>query len=164
MLSQDFGLISLLHYLNPVGHSLKQKQIINIVILDLINSYKGWRHLRGLPVKNQRTWSNGWTSYRNNLILRTFKLSTLKQVYSTLSNANLNTIYMAEHVNLIWKLQWENEWNEAKRKRLVYLNKAKTALKVDLNLMSNFLVNQGLKKNNKQKKKKINDKKKTFLP
>lgn len=130
-----------------------QRELVNIVFLDIINSYKGWRHLKGLPVRNQRTWSNGWTSYKNNLKLRNFKFNSLKQLYTNLNNSNINTIYLAEHVNLLWKLQWESEWNEAKKKRLIYLNKNKTSLKVDLNLMANLVVSQNSKKLEKKKKK-----------
>lgn len=137
----------------PKNYTLTQRELVNIVFLDIINSYKGWRHLKGLPVKNQRTWSNGWTSYKYNLKLRNFKFNSLKQLYSNLNNSNINTIYLAEHVNLLWKLQWETEWNEAKKKRLIYLNKNKTALKVDLNLMANLVVSQNSKKLEKKKKK-----------
>ena len=39
----------------PNNKELKKKQIFNIFILDLINSYKGLRHSFGLPVRGQRT-------------------------------------------------------------------------------------------------------------
>ena len=39
----------------PENKELKKKQIFNIFMLDLINSYKGLRHSFGLPVRGQRT-------------------------------------------------------------------------------------------------------------
>ena len=38
--------------------SFKEKNITNIYILDLLCTYKGWRHSRGLPVRGQRTKNN----------------------------------------------------------------------------------------------------------
>jgi len=38
----------------------------------LIKVYKGKCHLVGKPVRGQRTWSNAWTSFKRNLILRKF--------------------------------------------------------------------------------------------
>jgi ribosomal protein S13 len=45
---------------------------LNIIRLYLIKSYRGKSHALGKPVRGQRTWSNAWTSYLNNKILRKF--------------------------------------------------------------------------------------------
>ena len=39
----------------PENKELKKKMILNIFILDLVNSYRGLRHSFGLPVRGQRT-------------------------------------------------------------------------------------------------------------
>jgi small subunit ribosomal protein S13 len=39
----------------PDNKELKKKNIFNIFMLDLINSYRGLRHAFGLPVRGQRT-------------------------------------------------------------------------------------------------------------
>jgi small subunit ribosomal protein S13 len=39
----------------PGNKDLKKKNIFNIFILDLVNSYRGLRHAFGLPVRGQRT-------------------------------------------------------------------------------------------------------------
>ena len=39
----------------PSNNDLKKKYTINIFMLDVINSYKGFRHSVGLPVRGQRT-------------------------------------------------------------------------------------------------------------
>lgn len=39
----------------PKRSSLKKKCITNLFVLDMINSYKGWRHFKGLPTRGQRT-------------------------------------------------------------------------------------------------------------
>ena len=46
-------------------------------------TYKGKCHLKGKPVHSQNTWSNGWTSYKKNLLIRKhvylYRLKKLKK-------------------------------------------------------------------------------------
>ena len=35
--------------------SLRVRLLINIYLLELLGTYRGWRHSRGLPVRGQRT-------------------------------------------------------------------------------------------------------------
>ena len=53
----------------PQHSSLKKKILINVLLNVSVGTYKGVRHMHGLPVRGQRTWSNGKTSYliSNNL-------------------------------------------------------------------------------------------------
>ena len=44
-----------LNYLVPKNRSMQKKFLINIFFLDFINSYRGYRHVFGLPVRGQRT-------------------------------------------------------------------------------------------------------------
>ena len=37
------------------NHTFKTRNLINIYLLNLLCTYKGWRHSRGLPVRGQRT-------------------------------------------------------------------------------------------------------------
>jgi len=39
----------------PKKSSITNKRLLNIYTLDLTTSYKGWRHMRNLPVHGQRT-------------------------------------------------------------------------------------------------------------
>ena len=125
-----------LYKIIPEYNSISKKMLSNIFFLDLLNTYRGWRHSRGLPVRGQRTWSNAWSVYKSNLILRHFKIFLMKRIYNKVSISNLNLIYAAEQFNLLWKLQWESEWKEAKKKRLLYIKKKKSSLKFDLLSMS----------------------------
>ena len=52
---------------------------INIYWLELIGSYRGWRHIHGLPVRGQRTWTNAWSVYKSNLDLREFLVTLTKK-------------------------------------------------------------------------------------
>lgn len=116
----------------PENKSLKKKMVFNIFVLDLINSYKGLRHAFGLPVRGQRTWSNAWSSYRSNLVLRQLKIRLSKRLYGSVSISELNTAYLAEQINLLWKMQWDSEWKKAKRQRQVQAKKSRNLYKVDL--------------------------------
>lgn len=49
---------------------LKRNISLNIKRLIEINSYRGRRHLNGLPVRGQRTRTNSRTSRRKNLFIR----------------------------------------------------------------------------------------------
>lgn len=145
--------LKLLNNLVPLNKSINDRYLLNIFFLDLIVSYRGWRHSRGLPVRGQRTWTNAWTTYRSNLTLREHKIVIAKKLYGSLPLDNLSTAYLAEQTNLLWKLQWENEWKEARKRRLISIKSNTRVTTVDLNAMSKGIVNSvSTKKSKKQKK------------
>jgi ribosomal protein S13 len=39
----------------PLSITIQKKTLANIFLLDLIGTYRGWRHIKGLPVRGQRT-------------------------------------------------------------------------------------------------------------
>ena len=144
-------LLKELNIIIPKNKSIKDRLTFNIFFLDLIISYRGWRHSKGLPVRGQRTWTNAWTVYRNNLILREYKIIVAKRLYGNISTENLNVTYLAEQINLLWKLQWENEWREAKKKRLISSKSSFKVTSVDLYSMSKGIVDTSGNKKNKKK-------------
>lgn len=122
-------------------------------MLDILQTYKGWRHLKGLPVRGQRTWTNANSVSKSNLMLRQFKLHITKKVFSQLPPSEINTIYLAEQINLLWKIQWETEWKAAKKNRLRVVRQG-GIVKTDLIGMAkgNIVSPQKLKKMNKKQK------------
>lgn len=122
-------------------------------MLDILQTYKGWRHTKGLPCRGQRTWTNGNSCYRSNLTLRRFKLKLAQRVYSQLSLNEVNTTYFAEQVNNLWKTQWEAEWKAARKNRLRLVRQG-GIVKADLVNMSkgNVISPQKLKKMNKKQR------------
>lgn len=160
--AQYLALLHTFYAIVPQKKSIKDRRLLNIFFLDLINSYRGWRHARGLPVRGQRTWTNAWTTYRANLVLREYKIILAKKIYGNISSSELNVAYLAEQVNMLWKLQWEQEWREAKKKRLVYLKKDVNLYKVDLYSMSKGLVGGYTKRGDKAKKQKQTTRKNYF--
>jgi len=48
-------LLKFLMQVIPNNRNIKDRFLLNIFFLDLIVSYRGWRHSRGLPVRGQRT-------------------------------------------------------------------------------------------------------------
>ena len=160
--SQLASFFNLIFDIIPLKKSFKVKFLVNIFFLDIISSYRGWRHSKGLPVRGQRTWSNAWNSYRTNLTLREYKISLVKRLYGNLPVNELNVAYLAEQVNLLWKLQWEQEWKEAKKKRVATLKKDAGITKIDLYSMSQGMVGNYSKKADKSKKQKSGLKKNYF--
>ena len=132
----------------------KTRTLLNIYLLNLLGTYKGWRHSRGLPVRGQRTWSNSWSSYRSNLLLRSYKITASKKIYGSSYSNDCITAYLAEEVNNMWRLQWYYEWFESKKKRVNLQKNVKNNFKVDLVSMSKLQVDVISKKKDSTKSKK----------
>jgi len=127
---------SIIFKLCPKNRNLLNRYNMNIFFLDFLNTYRGLRHSKGLPVRGQRTWTNAWSVYRSNLTLRKFKLDISRRIYGNMPTNTLNTIYLAEQINYIWKLQWKKEWRQARIKRLKLMQNDHSIFKIDLNAMS----------------------------
>jgi len=134
--SQFISIYKILLNIVPENKELKKKVIFNIFMLDLINSYKGLRHAFGLPARGQRTWSNAWSCYKSNLILRQFKIKLSKRLYTSITINELNIAYLAEQINSLWKIQWDSEWKKAKRQRQLQAKKSRNFYKVDLSAIA----------------------------
>ena len=132
---------------------VETKLKLNLFLLDILQTYKGWRHIKGLPVRGQRTWTNGKSVYRSNLTLRKFKIKLAQKVYSQLSINDVNTVYLAEQINSMWKTQWEAEWKAAKKNRLRLVRQG-GIVKADLAGMAknNVVSPQKLQKMNKKQR------------
>ena len=62
-------ILSQIHTVNNKYHDIHSMIIMRLY---LTRTYRGKCHAIGKPVRGQRTWSNAWTSYKYNKILRTF--------------------------------------------------------------------------------------------
>jgi len=151
--SQWISLIKILYLIVPNSKSIKKKKLINIYYLDLISSYRGWRHSKGLPVRGQRTWTNAWSVYKSNLILREYRVEVSKRIYGSIQLNHLSVAYLAEQINSLWKFQWEREWKIAKKKRFMQMQNENSVQKIDLLSMSKGFVGKYGKSAEKQKKK-----------
>lgn len=144
--------------------SKKQYQSISILLLDFIHSYKGFRHLKGYPVRGQRTWSNCWSVYKNNQILRNIRFDWANKYYSGISKREIKIGLFAEIINLLWKKQWYKNWWEAKIRRLSRQTKlADDIFKIDLKSISLNQIFIPSKKKDLTKKQKSLKEKSMFL-
>lgn len=146
--SQLLTIYKILLNIVPENKSLKKKMVFNIFMLDLVSSYRGLRHAFGLPVRGQRTWTNAWSCYRSNLVLRQFKIKLSKRLYTSITISELNIAYLAEQINSLWKLQWDSEWKKAKRQRQIQAKKSRNFYKVDLRTIASANVSVKEKKKN----------------
>lgn len=126
--------------------------LVNIYLLELLGTYRGWRHARGLPVRGQRSWSNAWSVYRSNLTLRAYKVSIAKRLYGQNYTNVYYIAYLAEEVNKMWKRQWDKEWVTAKKKRLMASKKNKKLINIDLPAMAKLQVSTSRKQVTKKKR------------
>ena len=81
-----------------------------IVFWDMLSLYKAWRHARGYPVNGQRTWSNGKSCTKNNLLLKIYRLRQLQASFGTRKTSNYVTLIQAEANNKLWMKTWPFEW------------------------------------------------------
>ena len=144
---KTYVLYQILESLIPKNNDLKKKNIFNIFLLDVVHSYRGYRHAMGLPVRGQRTWSNAWSVYKSNLLLRQFKIKNLKRIYDNVTLSEINVAYSAEQINNLWKTQWEDEWVVARQARITQTKKTKNYYKVDLKAIATANVSLKNKKN-----------------
>lgn len=93
-----------------------------LVLLDMIWSYKAWRHIRGYPTNGQRTWSNGKSVSKNNLLLREFRSQQLIKEFGKKRRKHANLIVLGQANNKLWFFTWRSEWEQA---RLFNLRKSK---------------------------------------
>lgn len=154
---------SLLHiFLHKIRY-FKLLTTLNVLLLDCLGTYRGWRHMKGLPTRGQRTWSNAWSSSRSNQLLRIIRLKWAIKYYSNVTKRDAKIGLFAEYNNLLWKTQWWTNWAYAKAKRLkilstksVYLNEV---YKIDLKSIANgFIFLPSLKRELTKKQKALQDK------
>lgn len=76
--------------INSVNNNCGDLKRLRIIRFYLIRSYRGWCHALGKPVNGQRTWSNAWSSYKSNRILRAFILETTRKLATTKKVEKIN--------------------------------------------------------------------------
>lgn len=153
--------ISFFKFINnyfPENALLSNLKIINILFLNLVWSYKGWRHFKGLPCRGQRTWSNAWSSFRSNLILRNFKKKTIKTYYGKIGGPEQRLCFISEYINYLWKNQWFSEWLYSRKNIKTLLKKKKYLFKFDV-----YATAKGLLGNIKKNLDSVTKKKKKLL-
>lgn len=85
----------------PEGLYFDNNFLINILFLDFSYSYRGWRHLMGLPVRGQRTWSNARTAYDSNKLLRDYKFKMGKLFFGRAAMGDAKLALMSEYLNML---------------------------------------------------------------
>lgn len=136
----------------------------NMLFIDLCSIYKSYRHIFGLPVNGQRTWSNANSTYYSNLILRHYKLKKFSFFIIDSKPLSFKKVFLAEYVNFFWKKQFYLEWVSVKKRREYFFQKtSKMPYKIDYNYLVNCNIEHFFLKSLNLKKKKSHRKKKIFL-
>jgi len=153
--------LDIIYSVVPYNTNLRSKFKLSILLLDLNTSYRGWRHSKGLPVRGQRTWSNAWSVYKSNNILRNYRLRQARKYFMNVPVREGNVAYAAEYVNLLWRRQWPFEWYAARNNRLGFKGHPST-MKIDLYSMANYQIMHPYKLQNLSKKQKQSYKRNYF--
>lgn len=66
----------ILSKMSSINYKVSEVQYLNLVRLYLIKSHRGRAQALGKPSRGQRTWSNAWTAYTYNKIIRKFVVTT----------------------------------------------------------------------------------------
>lgn len=140
--------------IQPDDSYIVNRYKVIVYFSDIIQSFKGWRHLKGLPTNGQRTWSNGWTAYKYNLFLREYKLKNAKSFYGRGYKADIKVSFMAEHINWLWKKQWPWEWAYSRNIVFKIFRKNPYKFQLDLFAIASGLLGSLKPNNPKQGKKK----------
>lgn len=114
--------------------NFKKKYLLSLYFFDLIFCYKGWRYFKHLPSNGQRTWTNSWTAAKLNSQVKNHKIFFLKNILGLSSSDNFSAMLLIEYYNLLWKLQWYDEWLELKKNKLITSSKR--------NFKKNIVVNE----------------------
>ena len=147
----------------PKIFSFKNFFLYNLLIIDICSIYKTYRHLFGLPVNGQRTWSNANTTYYNNLLLRQYKLKKFSLFLSNSKPLTFKKIFLSEYINFFWQKQFFLEWVSVRRRRYLFQKKnIYINYKVDFNFLVNANVEHFYNRTLMLKKKKVIEKKKHF--
>lgn len=80
----------ILSQMTSVNHQVSEVHHFNLIRLYLIKSYRGKAQAIGKPCRGQRTWSNAWTAYNYNKIIRN---------YIVVIQRNLNKDKKVEKIN-----------------------------------------------------------------
>lgn len=92
---------NILNFIIPLSTSIYNKKLINLLFFGYLQTKDSFRINQGYPIKNQRTHSNASIAKKQNNILKNYKLNLLKKNYNTLDNNIINTIFLAEQINLL---------------------------------------------------------------
>lgn len=151
------AIVIFLDTLLPRRFSIKNYFLMHIIYLDLIYTYQGWRHLVGLPVRGQRTWSNANSVKKSNFNLKLHNYNAAKSFYGKSLNTDISTIIMAEYINFLWRRQWFSEWIHGREWLRRFFRKNPHKIKIDFSALARGLIGNIKKEGSKigKKKKKL---------
>lgn len=154
----ELSLLDFFYDFFPKNLSIIDRQATYIIFFSLLWNYKGWRHFKGLPCRGQRTWSNAWSSYKSNLVLRDYKKRSIRKLYGKIGGPEQRICFLCEYINYLWKTQWFCEWMHSRRWIKETLKKKKVVFNLDL-----YATSKGLLGNLKKDSKGVSKKKKKLL-
>ena len=88
----------LLSQITSVNNQISELNKYNLIRLYLIKSYRGRSQALGKPSRGQRTWSNAWTSYNYNKIIRNFIHTIQKSIGADKKTEKINYKFIQKKI------------------------------------------------------------------
>lgn len=96
---------SIISLIRHSKYTTKFKKITNLFIHDLVFSYKGWKHHKGLPIRGQKSRTNAKITKRSNVDMKELKHRTLKSYYRNMQANLIGVGSFVEAYNRLWYTQ-----------------------------------------------------------
>lgn len=90
----------------------ERRELLNILLKDMIHLILAWRHIRGYPQGGNTTHTNANTSKKNKLLLN-FRIQQFFKMYGQKKRNIYPTLVKAEYNNRLWYFNWFFEWKQA---------------------------------------------------
>lgn len=86
-----------------------RQKVAYLVLLDMLQLLKMWRHIKGYPANGQTTYTNANSSKKNKTLLN-FRLDQFYSLFGKKKRNIFPTLIQAEYNNRLWHNLWYLEW------------------------------------------------------
>lgn len=90
----------------------ERRELLNILLKDMIHLILAWRHIRGYPQGGNTTHTNANTSKKNKLLLN-YRIQQFFKMFGQKRRNIYPTLVKAEYTNRLWYFNWYAEWKQA---------------------------------------------------
>ena len=87
----------------------ERQKVAYLVLLDMLQLLKMWRHIKGYPANGQTTYTNANNSKKNKTLVN-FRLDQFYSLFGKKRRNIFPTLIQAEYNNRLWHNIWYLEW------------------------------------------------------
>ncbi len=105
-------------------------KVAYLVLLDMLQLLKMWRHIKGYPSNGQTTYTNSNNSKKNKTLMN-FRLEQFYSLFGKKKRNIFPTLIQAEYNNRLWMLLWRDEWVQGAQFLMSLVNPKKQTVAFD---------------------------------